>query len=155
MRRYSRILLSFVAAVLLLFVTVLPVLAEEASSSPDREKLLLARRLHEVFPIHEQYAAAVDGITQGVEPDKRMMFRAALMNAFSPERMEKISIDVMAELFTKEELQAMVDYYGLPVAQSIQKKMPEYMDRIRPEMFRMIDKALMQIKTGGMDPVSP
>ena len=62
---------------------------------------------------------------------------------------EKISIDAMAETYTLPELQAMVDYYSKPEAISAAAKDQAYGQKVYPEIMRMLDAAMMKVRTGG------
>jgi hypothetical protein len=65
------------------------------------------------------------------------------------EALEKISIDAMAETYTVAELEAMNEYYSKPEAKSAQPKYSNYANKVFPEITRMLDEAVMRVRTGG------
>jgi len=54
----------------------------------------------------------------------------------------------MVELFTVAELEKMVDYFGSVEAKAIEKKLPQYQEKIQPEIIRMLDAAMIAERTG-------
>ena len=54
----------------------------------------------------------------------------------------------MAEIYTLPELEAMVEYYSKPEAKSAAEKQEAYQDKVGPEITKMLDKALMEMRTG-------
>lgn len=109
----------------------------------------LARQMHELRPARAQVEQAITIVAaQRVPDDKRAAFESALKNALDFKAIEKISIDTMAETFTADELAAMVEYYSRPEAQSAADKLPKFQQKVGPEIMRMIDRAMMQVKTG-------
>ena len=54
----------------------------------------------------------------------------------------------MAETFTASELEKMVEYFGSDEAKSIAQKLPVYQAIVEPEITKMMDAALMKLRTG-------
>ena len=80
---------------------------------------------------------AVLQMTSGIDPEAN--FRV----------IEKISIDTMAETFTMEELEFMLEYHKNPLSNDIEEKYKIYESKVSPEITRMLDKAMMRVRTGG------
>lgn len=130
--------------ILILCLFSLPAFAQDAGD----KRLELSRKMHELRPTKAQVMQAIEVVSQRVAEENRPAFEGAMMNAMDFKAIEKISIDSMAETFTEAELEAMVEYYTKPEAQSASDKLPEYQRKVGPEIIRMIDKAMMKVKTG-------
>lgn len=132
-----------------LCMMVAPAFAQEAASNPASDhKHELAEKMHQLRPTKTQVEQAIAVVGQRVPEDKRAAFEAAMTNAIDFKAVEKISVDAMADTFTEAELAAMVDYYSKPEAKSAADKLPQYQEKVGPEIIRMIDKAMMKVKTG-------
>ncbi|HRQ60152.1 MAG TPA: hypothetical protein PLO23_01330 [Alphaproteobacteria bacterium] len=129
--------------ILCLFIA-LPAFAQDDAD----KRLELAKKMHELRPTKTQVMQAIEVVSQRVPEDKRAAFEGSMMGAMDFKAIEKISIDAMTETFTVPELEAMVEYYSKPEAQSASDKLPDYQRKVGPEIIRMIDKAMMKVKTG-------
>ncbi len=109
----------------------------------------LSVTMHKFHPAREQVEAAIEQAAQSQEPGEQEAFRTAMRNVLNYEAIEKISIDAMADIYSAAELQAMVDYYSKPEAKTASKKDPEYANRVYPEIVKMLDQAMMRVRTGG------
>lgn len=105
----------------------------------------------EIRPAKEQLEGALDSYINhymiGHSEKEKQIFRSMIFNILNPEALEKMSIDAYAEIFTFAELEAMVEYYDKPEAQSARKKQPELNRKIAPEIVRMLDQAVIQLRT--------
>lgn len=113
-----------------------------------QRRVELATKMHEFRPAREQVDNAVATIALKVAPDKRELFKIGMRNVLNYKAIEKVSIDAMAETFTEKELEAMVEYYSKPEARSVSDKYYLYQEKVSPEIVKMLDKAMMQVKTG-------
>jgi hypothetical protein len=123
-------------------------LADNAVDEPSREKLELAEKMHDVWPIRPRIEAAYDSVAEGFPPERQAEVKAALRKATNFDEMEEASIKAMANLFTVEELKAMIDFYGSDTGRSISAKTPEYEAALRPSVDKMINKAMMDLRVG-------
>jgi len=136
---------------LALFVLLLmfsaPVIAEDNFS----ERLELAKQMLEIRPAKQQLENAVDTYIRNymfAYPEKEQQaFRMGLLRVMNPKALEKTSVDAYAEVFTVKELQAMVEYYSKPEAQSATNKQNALNAKIAPEIVRMLDHALIRTRT--------
>ena len=112
------------------------------------QRLELAKEMHKIRSTRDQVDSAVESVSQRLPEDRRMAFKSSMQNALNYNAIEKISINAMAETFTKEELEAMVEYNKKPEAQSANVKFSEYQNLVGPEIIKMIDKAMMRMRTG-------
>lgn len=146
---------------IILFTLVLPVQSfaqdgqavETAVQEDDfAQRLALAKQMLEIQPAEEQIERAVDSYIRAYlftqSEENQNTFRQSILSAMKPKALEKISVDAYAEIFTVEELQAMVDYYSSPEAKSAAEKRGELNGRISPEIAKQLDGALMRLKTG-------
>lgn len=134
----------------------LPALADTgadtaARSAPDWEdRLALARRMNEIDPASVQLDDAIVTIAARLPIAERKGFEIAMKKILDYKTLETTSIEAMAETFTRDELQAMVTYNESPQARSIARKFPAYQARIQPKVFEMLDRAMMQVRTGSV-----
>lgn len=138
------------AFVLSLCLLSAPSFAEEA---PDhQERLELSQKMHEIQPASRQIEVAVNRVALRLPETERAKFKDSIMTAIDTQRLEELSIKTMADIFTKDELDAMVGYFAAPEAASISEKMPLYQDVIQPEITKMLDAAIMKARTGVATP---
>ena len=127
--------------------------AEKQVDNPDDfpRRLNLARTMHNIRPAREQVNDAIDRVAATLATSQQQVFKDTMRRVLDYRTIENISINAMAETFSVEELEAMVAYYSTPEAQSISEKYAQYEQQVSPEIVRMIDKAMMRVKTGGTD----
>lgn len=113
------------------------------------QRVTLAKKMHEIRPTQDQVFAAIDQVAQSQPESERADFVAAMRSILNIAAIEKMSVDAMAETYTAEELKAMVDYYSKPEAKSAAEKDVIYSGKVYPEIIRMLDQAMMRIRTGG------
>lgn len=127
--------------------------AVAASTDPDyAKKLELAQEMHKIRPAKAQVQEAIQQVSANLSPAERDKFNKMVEKAFDYDKLEKLSIDTMVQLFTVPELQKMVDYFGSPEAKAIATKLPKYQERLQPEIVRMLDAAMIADRTGGEAP---
>ncbi|NCC23060.1 MAG: DUF2059 domain-containing protein [Alphaproteobacteria bacterium] len=123
--------------------------AEQLPTSDMDRKIDLARQMHAIRPAREQIDMAVDKVSELLPDQDRAKFQIAVRRMIDYKALERHSIEAMAQVFTVDELAAMVDFYSKPEAQHISEKLEEYNKLIEPEVFRMLDAAMMEVRTGG------
>lgn len=111
-------------------------------------RLALSKRMHEIQPAAAQLDDAIATVAERLPPQERKGFEIAMKKILDYKTLEKTSIDAMAETFTLSELKAMVAYNESPEAQSISKKFVIYQGKIQPKVYEMLDRAMMQVRTG-------
>lgn len=111
-------------------------------------KLELAERMHELQPIEPRIDNAINALTEGFPEDQRNVMKVRLKRLMNIPAIEVVSIETMAEIYTLAELEAMVAYYELPEARSAVAKDSEYGTRLGAHIFRMVDRALMELRAG-------
>ena len=105
--------------------------------------------MHALRPTKDQVYNAIDQVAMSQPADQQEAFKTAMKSVLNYKAIEKISIDAMAETYTLAELQAMVDYFSKPEAISAAAKETEYSKKVYPEIIRMLDQAMMKVRTGG------
>ena len=130
-----------------------PAATEAAAQAPvDNADLdartALAKKMHQINPTRDQINGAIDDVAMGQPEEEREAFKTAMRNVLNYQTIEKISVDAMAETYTKPELEAMVEYYSKPEAKSASDKDAVYNSKVYPEIARMLDQAMMRIRTG-------
>ena len=129
--------------------------AVQADAAPQGDldvRLALAKKMHEFRPVKEQVDKAIEAYVVTLPEQQREVFRTALQNALNYGALEKISVDAMMETYTEGELTAMVEFYTKPEARSASDKYDQYAAKVYPEIGKMLDQALMRLKTGGSAP---
>lgn len=114
------------------------------------EKTALILQLYEVNPPADLINASIESIARQRYPEgaDRQVFMDRMKLAVDYDRMESFSTNLMREMFTLEELKAMVAYYTSPVGISAQEKIGGYRQKMAPELRKMLDKALLDGVTG-------
>lgn len=137
-------------------LTLSPVLAQDTTSPVSEEvneenyekRLELSRQMHEIWPIRPKVESVLDAIAQQIEPTKRLRLKSALREALEFKALEEASIDAMAEIFTEDELKAMIGFYGSKEGRSVSHKTEDYEKALEPILTKMMDKALLNLKLG-------
>lgn len=142
--------LDCVALLAMTFFLLSPALVYAQEDDFD-QRMALATEMLKINPAQDQLANAVDIYIKNymfAYPQREQeIFRTAMLEVLNPQALEKISIDAYAETFTREELEAMVEYYSRPEAKSARLKEAQLNAKIAPEMTRMLDQALMRVRT--------
>jgi hypothetical protein len=126
-------------------VTEAPAAAEDTSFDA-RQKL--ATELHNLRPTKPQVHEAIDRVSKMQPESEREAFVTAMRNILDYRAIEKISIDAMVSTYTQEELEAMVEYYNKPEAQSAMGKEQAYGQKVYPEIIKLLDQAMIKLRTG-------
>ena len=124
-------------------------MAQDAAPDSDLAKRIeLAKEMHKIRSARMQVQEAIDQVGRNLPPLDRDRFTKMVEKAFDYDALEKLSIDTMVELFTTQELQKMVDYFGSAEARSIEKKLPVYQEKIQPYIIKSLDSAMIADRTG-------
>lgn len=125
--------------------------ATDPGADPDaREnyfiRIDLAQRVHELHPIRNQVLDVLELYAENLPPEAREPFIGDVMANINLEELETASVTAMADTFTAEELQTMIDYYSDPQSAGIESKSAFYRERIDPQIFAAIDRSLERIE---------
>lgn len=120
--------------------------AQEEAVTPER--LALAEKMHEIWPIRTRVETAIERVSENFPEERRLEVKAAMRKSIQFDQLEEESIKAMAEIFTEDELKAMIEFYGSDVGRSISEKTTDYELALRPVMTKMMDKAMLDLRTG-------
>ncbi len=139
-----------VLASLFIIFSTLPAAAQDpaADSSTVEKRLELAEKMHDLRSTRAQVDAAIEELSKRQPEAQREEFKAAMHKIFNYDAIERISIDAMVETYTLPELEAMVEYYSKPEGKSAEAKETAYAKKVFPEIIRLIDSAIMRVRTG-------
>jgi hypothetical protein len=136
--------------ILSLLVVSAPAHATDAPplSADEKTRIELAGQMHEIWPIRSRVESAMNVISANFPEEKQTEVKAAMRKAIKFEQLEEESIKAMAEVFTTDELKAMIAFYGSDTGKAISAKTQDYEMILRPIMTRMIDAAMLDLRTG-------
>lgn len=135
----------FTLCVLLIsFPAAAQVVGEDAA-----ERLALSKEYHKLRPVKPQVDQAIEVVAKQLPEVDRKVFTARIKQALNYKAIETFSVEAMAEIFTVDEFKAMISYYSKPEAQSAAEKLPQYQQKMGPEIIKMLDRQLMEMRTGG------
>jgi hypothetical protein len=120
--------------------------AEPADDNAARTELAI--KMHEIWPVGTRVEEAIKMVAQNIPEGEREAFKARMRKAIDQKTLEQESVAAMAKTFTADELKAMVTFYGSPEGRSISAKTDDYMKILQPVMVKMLDGALLKMRTG-------
>jgi hypothetical protein len=138
--------------ILAILLLATPAFAQGEAAAPEAipsSRLELAQKMHEIWPIRTRMETAIDSIAEGFPEEKQPEIKAAMRKSMKFDQLEEASVKAMAETFTEAELQEMITFYGSETGRSISAKTGLYEQALRPIMMQMIDKAMLDLRTGG------
>jgi hypothetical protein len=129
-----------------------PALAQDTAAPAGGDDMAtrtqLAARMHEIWPVATRVEEAINTVVEGVPDGDREAFKARMRQAIDQKALEEESIAAMASVFTAPQLQAMVNFYGSTEGQAVSAKTEDYMKILQPVMVKMLDSALLKMRTG-------
>lgn len=154
---------KFLLLPVLLCLFVAPAMAQNAAPAPAAQaatgdaaqRLELSKKMHAIQPARIQVEKAVALVAQRIPEANRESFKSSMMASIDTAKLEQVSINAMAQMFTVPELQHMIAYFQAPEAKSIAEKMPNYYMQLQPEIMKMVDAAMMAARTGAAAPQAP
>ena len=106
----------------------------------------LAEKVLEVRPLDKQVERAIQQITAQMPVQRRERIRMVLRNAIDIEYLEHLSLKVMADVFSRKELETMIDFYSRPEIKTMDAKLGEFNRRISPSISLMVEEAMQELK---------
>lgn len=146
-------ILSVFAFSALMLVPVIAIAQEEGTpvafeETVSTERLDLAKQMQDIWPIRTRIETAIDSVAQSFPPERQAEVKATIRKSIQYDQLEEESIQALASTYTADELRAMVDFYGSETGRAISAKTSDYEAAIRPSLVRMMDKAMLDLKTG-------
>ncbi|MFA5592449.1 MAG: DUF2059 domain-containing protein [Micavibrio sp.] len=140
----------FLLTLTILFMAF-PALADEPAAQDgagfDR-KLELAGKMHEIWPIRTRIESAITTVAENFPEERQAEVKAAIRRSIQYAQIEEASIRAMADIFTEEELAEMIAFYGSDAGRSVSAKTADYEAALRPVFVQMLDKAMLDLRTG-------
>lgn len=125
-----------------------PAVVEAPAADTPETRLALATKMHEIWPVSSRVEDAIAIVAENVPDGEREAFKSRMRKAIDQKTLEQESIKAMAQVFTEAELQSMVTFYGSPEGRSVSAKTEDYMAILQPVMVKMLDSALLEMRTG-------
>ncbi len=113
-----------------------------------KKKVALATEMHKIRSTRDQVDSAVQRASLSLPEFERQSFVTSMRSVLNYHAIERVSIDKMVETYTLKELQSMVEYFSKPEAKSANLKVLVWMKDVQPEIIKMIDKAMIRVRTG-------
>lgn len=126
-----------------------PVVAADPEN--NAAKFELAKEILKLAPIDEPINKTIEDLSQKVPATKRILFKSIVNRSIKIDRMNAAAELAFVELFTKEELTAMRDYYKSAEGKSIRSKMTQFDARMQPVIQAMLEDALYNIQNSKID----
>jgi len=121
-------------------------------SEDEKNRLALATKMHEIWPMRTRVESALEAIAQGFPEERRAEVKARMRQSIQYDLLQDESIKAMADVFTADELNAMINFYGSDVGKTVSAKTTDYELLMRPAMIRMLDKAMLDLRLGETPP---
>lgn len=125
-----------------------PAVASVVTVDDDTARMALSARMHEIWPVSVRVEDAIVVVAENVPAAERDAFITRMRKTIDQKTLEDESIKAMAQVFTTAELQAMVTFYGSPEGRAVSEKTEDYMAILQPVMVKMLDSALLDMRTG-------
>lgn len=142
--------MRFAALLILTCLSLLPVsvqaqdaAAKTAVTSDAAKRTELATEIHKHFNVQERLFRSMESVTNLMSPSQQREFWGKINTTMTKERLNAVSIPVMADTFTVPELQAMLTYYGSQAGQSAEQKRPDYETKAMDGFRKLIDEAVV------------
>lgn len=114
----------------------------QAADPIDPDRLAAARRTVAVLEeIQIQMRPVLDAVAESMPEKRRAEFYRRAERQASPERVEQVTAEVMARVFTVEELDAMTGFYSTPAGRSATAKTPVYTAELLTAMRQLFQEA--------------
>jgi len=123
----------------LLFTVNIPVFADDNADLAKR--ISIAKDYSKISPIKDNINQAIDNLVVQLPKENRTLFRSILNRTMDSDRLESASNMALVDLFTTDELEAMIAFYSSPEGKEIQKKLPQYSKRMEPLINQMMEEA--------------
>lgn len=111
----------------------------------------LARELHDIKHVKDQIRETIAGVAKSLPTVEQEDFKKYMELKIDFDALEQKSIDYTAEIYTADELQAMVDFFGSREGRSAEVKGDIYAEKFGAEVQKTIDQAMMAAKFDNMN----
>ncbi len=129
-------------------VAATPVSETTIPAEEMAERVKLSTELHDIRNIRDSVNATVAAYAKRLPEKQRESYMQGIELSLDYEKIEQVSINEAARVFTPAELRAMISYFGSPEGRSAEQKMGAYSKKVVAEVQRGIDAAIMASKLG-------
>ena len=113
-----------------------------------KERLALAEQMHDIWPIRTRVESALSSVAESFPEERRPEIKALMRRSIKYDQLEEESIKAMARIFTEDELKAMIGFYSSDAGRAVSEKTGMYEQAIAPVLTQMLDKAVLDLRTG-------
>lgn len=141
----------FIVSIAFLCLVALPqtVFAQSEQQPADfNERLEIAKQVQALQPVAGVVEATIRSLALRYPADQRESFIRGVAQAVDIRAVEQDAVKVMAETFTLNELKVLYAYRSSKEGQAIKEKTPIYQTLVERNLFKHLDRALIQVKTG-------
>lgn len=154
MMKKSAFKYAYVMFAILLLLTVMPVSAFSQNADLEFDtRYQIALKIQSLQPISEVVENTVNGIALRYPEEQRREFKNKMMRLVDFTALEKDAARSMAETFTLSELKVLYAYRSSIEGRAIREKTPIYQTLVEKNLFKYLDQALMQVRTGDSNAV--
>lgn len=121
--------------------------AQDNDRDIPQAKIKLAERYYALNPTWRMLSNEVRQMAKALPEKRRLIFVTAIEKSIDKELLKQESVPIIAELFTKDELQALIKYYEDPLIQSALAKQETFSRKIAPVVQKMMDEAVLKFRT--------
>lgn len=130
----------FLLSVLTIGLISLPAMAQDTSDTAA--KMDLAKKYSTLAPLQDAINKSIEELVLQVPMDNRVLLKSTLERNIKIDQLESVSEMAMVDVFTLNELEALVAFYETPEGRAIKDKMPLYQSRLEPIITQMIRDAV-------------
>ena len=129
--------------------------ANAESQDTDRaERINLSKDLHDIRNVRERINATILQAAETIPPADREDFQRYVQLRVNYDALEEKSIGYAAEVYSADELRAMIAYFGSPAGKSAEAKGAQFGEMIADAIIKEIDAAILAAKYEGIPPES-
>jgi hypothetical protein len=128
------------------FILGLSPLASHAQEPDLAKKMELAQEYSKLVPVDTEINKTIEQLSLQVPVAQRVLFKSILQTNIKADRLRTASELALTEIFTEDELAALVAFYRTSAGQSIKDKMPEYQSRLQPVLQEMVQDSMQALQ---------
>jgi hypothetical protein len=112
------------------------------------KKRLAAQEFFEAKPVSDMATNAIVSIALSKPREEQDLFMRQMRIHMDYAALEASMTDALVGIYSYEEIQAMVDFYGSDLCKSISAKQSKFEQAVTPILQRMLDKAFVDANYG-------
>jgi hypothetical protein len=133
---------------LTLLVVGFPSHVQADEQSDLNKKRLAAQEFFEAKPVSDMATNAIVSIALSKPREEQDLFMRQMRIHMDYAALEAAMTDALVGIYSYEEIQAMVDFYGSDLGKSISTKQSKFEQAVTPILQRMLDKAFVDANYG-------